>query len=72
MTVKYIGKNTCGFVHNHKYEITITQPPRMNGLLIKAFYDDTKSEEVELQIVLSNETSVKRYFDIDKVEIDNS
>ena len=53
--------STCGFISGNVYEVEITEADPA-GYFIKSKYNATADEEVDIQIYLSSEKSVMRYF----------
>lgn len=57
----YFSVPACGFITDNTYELTITEA-NPAGYIITAKYNITKDEDVDIQIYLSSENSVMRYF----------
>lgn len=53
--------SACGFVSGNIYEVTITEAPTA-GYIILSKYNVTEDRDVDIQIYLSSEKSVMRYF----------
>jgi len=59
--------NTCGFKRGHRYYIMIFESDTKNGYLVTASFDITENKEINIEIPLSSEASIERYFTLDKV-----
>jgi len=70
MKAKYKGKDSCGFVHNNEYEITIHRPPKEYTYLIKASYNYSKKEDTTVCIRLTSLKSIERMFGLKEKEIE--
>lgn len=59
--LKYTNTPACGFKVGHIYELTITEA-EFGGYICSSKYDETEDEDIDIQIFLSSEKSVERYF----------
>lgn len=60
---KYVGRTTCGFIHNHKYLVKLTKNSDV-GFTVLAIEDITNDDEVNIGLRLSSETSWDYFFKV--------
>lgn len=61
VTRKYVGKSTCGFVHNHKYTVGLV-PNEPYGYLVHAISDQTTDDDVNIGLLIAGISSWDRFF----------
>ena len=60
---KYVGRTTCGFIHNHKYLVKLTKNSDV-GFTVSAIEDITNDDEVSIGLRLSSENSWDYFFKV--------
>lgn len=60
---KYVGRTTCGFIHNHKYLVKLTKNSDV-GFTVSAIEDITNDDEVNIGLRLSSENSWNYFFKV--------
>ncbi len=58
---KYVGRTTCGFIHNHKYLVKLSSNSDV-GFTVWAIEDLTDSDEVDIGLKIASENSWIHFF----------
>ena len=60
---KYVGRTTCGFIHNHKYLVKLSSNSDV-GFTVWAIEDLTDSDEVDIGLKIASENSWNYFFKV--------
>ena len=71
MEIKYKQKSMNGLKNNHTYIVEFSKPKREYTYLAHIIFDVTDKEEMDKYMNYASQISIKRYWELDKVEIDN-